>query len=475
VNDGWSRRASVEIGVVLLISAAVRGAYLALMELPIFDPWRHLLLIENLRSGAGFTLFDGQPYLWYSPLWYRFCAAFPEGVDPSWLAGLASVLAAPAAYLLLRETLGPREERAPLLAGLLMALSGPVVAFTCHYGPEAPALCLTLWAAFLAARSRSSWVAGLCGVAFGTALVLRLNFAFNLFLFLPALRRPRRGIPLLAGTAIPLLLTWWRNHRIIAAHDWLFTWDGLATPTAGFGLLSTLMVQMHPAVQEGLCRLHEIVVPRPEWLGSPGLILFVVSGLLCVALSRRLDLILTAGLTLAYFLLLDGTNSSNFFRIWLVVFPAFFLATAIVASRVQRSLAESRDPLLALGLAAAIVLLPLAGGAPMLKPREMLPLSMVTPPASLLTEEAYLVNSSFFHPESLIHRFPDKSFLGMPLDPASFDRFRAAYPGFRQVLWHDFSVQDGLADHLKAGGYRVVEQARNSHGRLYTVLAPPQE
>ena len=52
-----------------------------------------------------------------------------------------------------------------------MALCGPLVAFTCHYGPEAPALALTLWAAFTASRTRSAWGAAGAGVLFGAALV----------------------------------------------------------------------------------------------------------------------------------------------------------------------------------------------------------------------------------------------------------------------------------------------------------------
>ena len=101
--------------------------------------------------------------------------------------------------------------------------------------------------------------------AFRLALVLRLNFAFLGFLGLPWLKTPRRAAAFGAGAALPLALQWWRNRRILAAHDWVFTWDGLATPTDGFGPLSTLVIQMHPDVALALRRLHEQIVPWPEF------------------------------------------------------------------------------------------------------------------------------------------------------------------------------------------------------------------
>ena len=55
-------------------------------ELSPFDPWRHLVLLRNLREGLGFTLTGEQPYVWYNPLWYVLCSWFPEGVGPEWIA-----------------------------------------------------------------------------------------------------------------------------------------------------------------------------------------------------------------------------------------------------------------------------------------------------------------------------------------------------------------------------------------------------
>ncbi len=71
----------------LLIGALVRWFYLARMDLPAYDPWRHLQLVENLRRGLGFTLFEGQPYLWYNPGWHHLLALAAGPASPGWLAG----------------------------------------------------------------------------------------------------------------------------------------------------------------------------------------------------------------------------------------------------------------------------------------------------------------------------------------------------------------------------------------------------
>jgi hypothetical protein len=99
------------------------------------------------------------------------------------------------------------------------------------------------------------------------------------------------------------------------------------------------------------------------------------------------------------------------------------------------------------------------------------PIEVVLPPAALLTEEAYMVNSSFYHPESLVFAFPEKTFIGMPLDAARFEDFERSFPGFDTILWHDFGVQDELRQQLIGSGrFRIADTAINSHGRTYTVL-----
>jgi hypothetical protein len=466
-----SRDDLLPLGALTLLGALLRGGFLALMGTPPYDPWRHLLLLQNLRSGAGFTLFEGQPYLWYSPLWYRLCALFPEAVGPQWIAGMLSLFAVPAIYVLLRGHAGESSRRVAVAGALLTALCGPLITFTCHYGPEALAVALTLGALLLAYRGRGIPSGLIAGLAFGLALVARLNFAMNIFLFLPLLRERRRGVSLLPGIALPLLATWWRNHRIIEAHPWVFTWDGLATRSADFDLLSTLVIQLHPAVQEGLRRLHDLILPWPEWIVGPtgpawGKILFMLCGLGCLVASRRPALILTGVATMSYFLLFDSTRSSHFFRIYLTLFPAFILGAALTAGALWRR-GQRWSP----WLGWLPVLLMIVGGAGMLRPTAGLALERVTPPKGLLTEEAYLVNSGFYHPESLIYRYPEKRFIGMPLRPEELEEIESAFPDYRHVLWHDFSIQDELGLGLRDGErYRPLRSGTNVYGRRYVVL-----
>ena len=449
------------------LALAVRIAFLARLDVPPFDPWRHLALVRNLRDGLGFTLYDGQPYLWYGPPWYFACAALAGWVRIEWIAGLLSALSAPLAYVWARRSCG---RAGAVTAGVLVAAAGPVVSYTCHYGPEAASLALLLGGLVAAGSGRGTASALASGLGFGIALTLRMNFVFAAWLFLPWLRARRRAAVWAAGVVLPIALTWWRNHAILRAHPWVFTWDGLATRSADFDFLSTLVLQMHPDVREGLRRLHEQIIPRPEWIFDPGggiawgLLVFVLCGLAGIAASRRVATILAASSAFLYFLAFDRSLSSNFFRIYLVVFPAFFLGIALATdalwSRRRRA------------IALALPVLAIAAGSRLLVPAPRLDIERVTPPPALLSEPRYLVNSGFYHPESLIYRFPGIEFLGLPLDPAQLDEFLAAYPDYRHVLWHvDYGVQDEIREHLARGRRAVViGQARNDAGRLYQVL-----
>jgi hypothetical protein len=466
----WKRFDVAAVSLALLLGAVLRIAFALRAGLPAFDPWRHLQLVENLRAGRGFTLFDGQPYVWYSPVWYWIGALLPRGSGLMGMASLLSWLCIPLFYLWLRRSEGKAPRIGSAAGAFLIACFGPFVAFTCHYGSESFAVFLVLAGLLLAAATRGRWPAGAAGALFGVALAARMNLVFDLFLFAPAIRTRGRGVAFAAGAALPLAATWWRAHRAIEAHPYLFTWDGLATRSSDFNAFSTLVIQMHPAVKEGLRRLHEQIVPRPEWLSGPGGIAwgplaFMVGAAVCLLLARRLHLLLAGGATVLYFVLLDGTGSSRFFRIWLGAFPVFFAAMAVVAERLGR---RGRP-----GAAGAAVLVAAAvlSGAAFLVPPRMVPLEMVTPKSELLTEDAYMVNSGFYHPESLIHRFPEKRFVGMPLDPVQFEDFHARFPGYRAILWHDFDVQEGLLRYLlSTGGWKVVGSGTNSYGRNYAVV-----
>jgi hypothetical protein len=468
------------LGVSLAAALAVRVVFVLRMDLPSIDPWRHLVLVRNLREGLGFTLFAGQPYLWYNPGWHQLLAALPAALPLTTLPVVLSALCVVPVYLVLRRcSSAPAGAPTTLPAAcgaLLIALSGPVVQFTCHFGAEAFALLLALTAVALAGR-RGGWAGGLlAGLLFGVALTARLNFLFLGVLLLPALRDPRRAVALAAGAVLPLAAVWWRNHGIIAEHRFLFTWDGLATRTADFGPVSTLFLQSHPAIQEGLRRLHEQIVPVPNWIRDAGglhvgTMLFMAGGVLALLASRRPLLILAGLLPLGYFLLFDRTLSSNFFRIDLPVFPVFFLAAAAVAGDLAR-----RRPGSGRWAAAALVAWFTVTGGRLLEPPPRTPLELVTPPAELLTGSRYLVNSTFYHPESLLYAFPDREFVGLPLDPDQFAAFQEEFPDYRTVLWHSVSVQDELLESLQQQwGYRVTAQARNRYGRLYSVLRPPED
>jgi len=465
--------------VLFALALAVRMVFLARMEIPPFDPWRHLALVRNLRDGAGFTLFDGQPYLWYGPTWHYLCAAFPTWFRMEWIAGLLSALCAPVTYVFMRRQTLQEARLGPIAASILIAAAGPVVAYTCHYGPEALALLLMLSALLFCTLTRHPVGSLLAGLAFGTALTLRLNFLFDAFLFLPWMRHRWRAGGIVVGTAIPLLLTWWRNHSIIESHPWVFTWDGLATRSADFNWLSTLVLQIHPAVAEALRRLHEQIVPLPEWLYGPqgvswGLLLFVACGVVGLLASRRWPVVLAGGSAMVYFLLFDHSLSSHFFRIYLVTFPVFFIAIGLT---VQRLSVDRRKR----WAVVAVVALPLVAGAHLLRPAPMFPVEAFTPEAAFLEDDRYLVNSSFFHPESLIYRYPDKQFIGLPVDTLHLDAFLAHYPAYRTVLWHDFSVQPEVGAEITGRADILgVRESVNAYGRRYRILplhsdSPDQE
>ena len=352
-----------------------------------------------------------------------------------------------------------------------MAAYGPLISFTCHYGPESFALFLTLAALLISATLRQSAAQVAAGLLFGIALTARLNFAFNLLLFVPCWKGRKHVNGFIAGMLLPLLLTWWRNRGIISEYPFVFTWDGLATRSADFTPFSTLFIQGHPSVSEGLRRLHELIVPAPQWLMTSdgiqwGLLFFMVCGTVCLLASRQLFTILAGALMLVYCLLFDRTLSSNFFRIYLAVFPAFFIGIALMAAGPRKVWPRALS-----WAGGVLVLLVLISGAPQLLNPATVPLDLVTPPESLLTQERYLVNSGFYHPESLIYRFPEKSFIGMPLAADQFAEFSLLYPEYDAILWHhDFSAQNMPAGRLKEFGYFPTRSAINRHGRRYTVF-----
>ncbi|HXV77635.1 MAG TPA: hypothetical protein VD788_15080, partial [Candidatus Polarisedimenticolaceae bacterium] len=460
------------VAAVFLLAVAARLFYLGRLETPAFDPWRHLALVRNIRDGAGFTLFDGQPYLWYGPAWYYLLAALPRWFRFEWFTALLSAACAPLTYLWLRRTAGRRGGVvAPFVASLMMALSGPVVAYTCHYGPEAPALLSTLTGLVLCSLAPArGWAWSLAGgLAYGLALTLRLNFIVSGPLFLPWMTKRRRDAGLIVlGAAIPLAANWWRNHAILERYAWVFTWDGLATRTADFDFVSTLVIQRHPAVGEALRRLHLQIVPHPEWLFDGdgvawGPLVFLVAGLAGALAARSGFLLLSALGGFAYFALFDGSMSANFFRIHLPIFPALFagLALASVGRTARRR-----------AVALALVGFALLGGSVLFEPPGMIGLPAVTPPAGLLSRSSYAVNSGFFQPEAIAWAHPELDLIGLPLEPDDLDDLLADFPDHRAILWHETgAVQPELRARLESDGrFESLGRARNDDGFLYEVF-----
>lgn len=121
------------LAILLVIGTFVRLFFLSAQSMPRFDPWWHLLLVENLRAGRGFTLFVGQPYIWCPPFWHGLAALMPRALGLDQLAALFSLLSIPLTYVFARVGAKMSVGGAGV-AGLFMAASGPLVAFTCHYG-----------------------------------------------------------------------------------------------------------------------------------------------------------------------------------------------------------------------------------------------------------------------------------------------------------------------------------------------------
>lgn len=463
----------VLMGVLLIAGAAARLFFLGAQGLPRFDPWRHLLLVENLRAGRGFALFAGQPYIWYPPFWHGFAALMPRALGLGQLAALFSLLTIPLTYIFAR--VGAKMSAVGAgVAGLLMAASGPLVAFTCHYGPEAFAMFLVLAALCLAACSPRMIAALAAGVLLSAGILLRPNLAILGILFIPFVLRRKNWIAYVAGGAIPATFVAIWNHRVIAANPFIFTWDGLATPASEYGWLSTLLPQLNPAVTESLRQLHSSIMPSPEWFSLGGFIrwdtiLFMVFAVIAVIASRRLFWIAGTVVGLTYILFLDRSLSANYFRISLGLFPIFFLSFGALADR-GRAAKSARFR----WYYAAFVGFALIAGARLFAPPPMPELGRMLPPPEVLTEKAYMVNSGYYHPECLLARYPDKRFIGLPPKPEEFERFRSLYPEYRAIVWHEeFSVQDGVLRYLLDSGlYRVTSRWASDYGVHYMVLEP---
>lgn len=461
-------------GFVLLVSAATALAYVFSGDGPVFDPWRHELLIDAVLSGRGFTLFDDAGYLWYAPLWY-YPAAFLKSVWGLQITGALVALFAPVLLhrLILARTGDPN---AATLVALAAALYSPLTLYTSGFGADGPALLLLIGALILVEKrpDRVGFLAA--GLLFGLATVMRPNLLFAGALFIrPGRLKRLPEFALAAG--LTLLGLYWRNKTLIEASPFIFSWDGLASPRESFAALSTLFPGLHPDVSGANERLNthmDFLQLFPHGGGEHyGAVAFVFIGALAVLFSRRLEW----GLGLLGFAALfavSGFSKSVYpFRQWVGLFPVFFAALGDLIGRVEDDAQKRR-----LGFVLVLVLgfLGLEAVPPPVMPDKR---SFLPPKGFLESIEGgrarqWLVFSNGYHPEVLIHEHPERRFLGLPWRPEQLEAFEAAYPDHPFVLWHGFEVQRELREHLQTlvakGDYRVLAGAKNEFGVEFRAL-----
>jgi len=458
---------------LIILAATLRYRFASGVTVSEFDPWRHLALIDNIRTGAGFTLFDRQPYIWYNSIWYHLAAMFGPGANAAWLSALLSIVSLVVFFLFLLKT--EQSFVTALAGGLMVAAYGPLVTFTGGYGSESFALLLVLLACLLATYQAKRMAVIAAGVLFGIALVSRINFVFTCFLLLPLLTDRKSRLLFLVAAGAVVTAGWWHNHVIISTHPFLFTWDGLATRGTDYNLFSTLVPQLQPAVAAATRSLYGQVASLPFDFFSRGPaawgnVVFLALGAGCVLASGRPWLIAATLAPLAWFGLFDTTLSTNFFRHYLAVFPPLFVGIAVFCGRMQSAVGERGG--IARHSWPLLVLVVVMAGLPYLQPLPMPALETMTPPPEVMTAEYYMVNSGIYHPENLIRRYPGKRFIGMPLDPSQFEEFSRHYPQYTTILWHrQFSVQDALYRYLTdSGRYRVTAGAASQSGLNYLIL-----
>lgn len=468
-----NRQVILALSCLVVFSSILRYLFVSKMGLPEFDPWRHLQLLKNLQDGAGFTLFDGQPYIWYNQIWYYLVAILGPSVKVQWVSCFLSVLSVGLFFLFLLKT----EKTIAIAAagGLMMAAFAPMITFTCTFGSESFALFLMLLAFLLSAYRTRALFVFVSGLLFGIVLVSRMNFIFNFIILIPILKNRRNHLIFFVGIMIILCFAWWRNYIIVSSYSYLFTWDGLATKSSDYNIISILIPQLQPAVAEATRNLYTIITPFPLFLFSQGQIawgttLFMVFSTVCLVISKRLTLIMAGLLPLVYFMFFEKTLSTNFFRHYLALFPIFFIGIALAAERVRQK--NNRLISLSSFIWLFVIVMTIFSGSRYFRPQNIAEIEYTTPPLKMLAGKHYMVNSGFFHPESLIYRYPDKKFIGLPLYPEQFENFIRHYPEYTSIIWHrQFSVQDDMLKYLvKSGRYKIVNSERNKAGIEYLIL-----
>jgi hypothetical protein len=460
------------ISIVCILSLLLRFIYTHTAGLPFADPWRHMTLVRNIRNGLGFTLFDGQPYIWYSPLWYYLVASVAEPENIKWVSTIIGGFTAPLFSLFLfRYTKGSLT--AAIVGGLLMAGFGPVIVYSCQLGAEAFAMFLFVCALFIGSYQDKKLSSFFSGILFGLSVAARLQFSLAMFVFFSVVTNKIGRFFFIIGTSVPLLIHWIRNSIVINKYNFIFTWDGMATHRSEYNLISTLAVQLHPSVVKANRMLYEIIVPLPQWLFSDDrfrweFIFFFVISFTCVLFSRNFFLFLSVCITVFYFLFFDETLSAHFLRNWIGLFPLLFIGCAVYLSSLSHKSVVFRRIYIPFLVAALLF----CGIFELIPRMRIPPLEAVNPPEELLQDDYFMVNSGLYNPESLCYRYPSKSFIGMPFSPERFDEFQNHYPAYRLIVWREsFNIQHDLYEFLvNSGQYVEVSRKKNVYGLEYLLL-----
>lgn len=290
----WARAPALAAGlprVTITAALAVALAAFLLRErwiaggpgFPLDDSWIHLHFARNLAEGRGFVYNPGEPVGGSTaPLWTLLVAALFAlvGAQPpavKVLGVLAALGAALGARALTLAWTGDR--RLGLLAGVLAALSGPLLWGALSGMEVALAACLVTGAVVAEIRQRSLAAAALGGLA--------------------VLARPE------AVVLLPLLwaagpLTLWRTGAfVLVPAVWLAPWLGFNLATTGSPLPATAVAKVEGGLLGLLVGQREslatALIWRPEaflwswvtWLGQANLALPVLAAAGAGLLARR--------------------------------------------------------------------------------------------------------------------------------------------------------------------------------------------
>jgi hypothetical protein len=270
---------------------------------------------------------------------------------------------------------------------------------------------------------------------------------------------------LFAGAAGAVIGGYWlRNILIIQEYPFLFTWDGMASTREGYGLLSSLIPQLHPDIRQATRELYLEVRPHLEWIRDTqgyrwGAMTFMAGGILSALLVRNGWLLLVVGVTMIHFTFFDSSLSTHFFRHYIAVFPGMFLAAAVLGARLgHRSF--TKNPLRSMAVQIILTLGICISGSRYLMPQNLPPIEFWSVPEEALSDADHiLMNSGMFQPESMIYRYPDRSFAGLPYHPEDLEAFLDTYPEYQSILWRElFSVQDPILKELTESGRAEFEE-----------------